>query len=171
MMDEKAVLESALRLKARLEREAEAGGYHLNPDDEMVVSLMGGMVQNMERFGYMGCPCRLLEGDKFEDLDVICPCDYRDMDLFEYGACYCSLYVTRDVVDGKREVASIPERRLDKEERLELSRKRREDPEAAGLKAWRCKVCGYLCGREVPPDECPVCRARRDRFETFNYKA
>jgi ferredoxin-thioredoxin reductase catalytic chain len=27
-------------------------------------------------------------GGKEADLDVICPCDYRDADLEEYGCCY-----------------------------------------------------------------------------------
>ena len=32
---------------------------------------------------------------------------------------------------------------------------------------WRCKVCGYLCAREQPPGICPVCKAKKDRFERF----
>ncbi|MFA5222683.1 MAG: hypothetical protein WC391_10420 [Methanoregula sp.] len=35
------------------------------------------------------------------------------------------------------------------------------------LPVWRCKVCGYLCAREQPPGICPVCKARKDRFERF----
>jgi len=32
---------------------------------------------------------------------------------------------------------------------------------------WRCKVCGYLCGRDEPPDICPICKAKKERFELF----
>ena len=32
---------------------------------------------------------------------------------------------------------------------------------------WRCKVCGYLCGRDEPPEVCPICKAKKDRFERF----
>jgi rubrerythrin len=32
---------------------------------------------------------------------------------------------------------------------------------------WRCKVCGYLCAREQPPDVCPICKAGKDSFERF----
>jgi rubrerythrin len=32
---------------------------------------------------------------------------------------------------------------------------------------WRCKVCGYLCGRTEPPEVCPICKATKDRFERF----
>jgi rubrerythrin len=32
---------------------------------------------------------------------------------------------------------------------------------------WRCTVCGYLCAREEPPLVCPICKAKKDRFERF----
>ncbi|MGD0237952.1 MAG: rubredoxin-like domain-containing protein, partial [Syntrophorhabdales bacterium] len=31
----------------------------------------------------------------------------------------------------------------------------------------RCKVCGYLCAREEPPETCPICSAKQERFERF----
>ncbi|HUT55446.1 MAG TPA: ferredoxin-thioredoxin reductase catalytic domain-containing protein [bacterium] len=166
-MSDPELTEKARELMERLDRQARQGGYHLNPDREMTLMLCEGLVTNLERYGYMGCPCRLMEGGKFKDLDLICPCDYRDPDLFDFGTCYCALYVTRDVVDGKRETGSIPERRGPEEERKAAAKKRRADPASAGVKVWRCKVCGYLCAREHPPEVCPVCFAMRDRFELF----
>ena len=65
----------------RLDKEAEEGGYHLNPDKEFVKNLTKGLLTNVERYGYMACPCRLASGNKEEDLDLICPCDYRDQDF------------------------------------------------------------------------------------------
>jgi len=35
------------------------------------------------------------------------------------------------------------------------------------LPVWRCKVCGYLCARDSPPEVCPICKAKKDRFEVF----
>ncbi len=35
------------------------------------------------------------------------------------------------------------------------------------LPVWRCKVCGYLCAREGPPEVCPICKAKKERFERF----
>src|SRR5271157_1327637 len=98
-------------LFARLDREAESAGYHLNPDRNFTLGLIEGMLVNEQRYGYWACPCRLASGVKKEDLDIICPCDYRDADLDDYGACYCGLYVSRDVVDGRRKATRIPERR------------------------------------------------------------
>jgi ferredoxin-thioredoxin reductase catalytic subunit len=72
----------------RLKNEAEAGGYHLNPEVEFTKELVKGLLVNQQRYGYWACPCRLSVGVKEEDLDIICPCDYRDPDVSEYGACY-----------------------------------------------------------------------------------
>jgi len=76
------------RLYERLKKEAEAGGYHLNPDVEMTRALVKGLLTNEKRYGYQACPCRLASGRKEEDLDIVCPCDYRDADVVEFDACY-----------------------------------------------------------------------------------
>ena len=102
MNDEAKIEEQARELMARLGREAEASGYHLNPDQQMVMTLCRGLLSNLQNYGYMGCPCRLLEGDRIADLDLICPCDYRDRDLNEYGMCYCALYVVEEVLAGEK---------------------------------------------------------------------
>ena len=72
----------------RMKKDAEAGGYRLNPDVEFTKDLIRGILTNEKRYGYWNCPCRLATGDKEEDLDIICPCDYRDADLSEFGTCY-----------------------------------------------------------------------------------
>jgi len=152
----------------RLKREAEAGGYQLNPDTEFVRMLVEGLLVNEQRYGYASCPCRIASGVKEEDLDIICPCDYRDPDLNENEACYCALYVSQAVVKGNKEVHSIPERRPVLEER-----KKPKVRPAAGIRTvlpypvWRCKVCGYLCARDEPPEICPICKAKKERFERF----
>jgi ferredoxin-thioredoxin reductase catalytic chain len=76
------------RLYERLDREAESGGYHLNPDTALTRDLVAGLLVNEKRYGYGSCPCRLASGKKDEDLDIICPCDYRDPDLGDYDTCY-----------------------------------------------------------------------------------
>jgi ferredoxin-thioredoxin reductase catalytic chain len=160
--------EDVARLAGKLREEAEAGGYHINPDEKMTRELVKGLLVNEKRYGYRACPCRLASGSREEDLDIICPCDYRDPDLAEYGACYCSLYVSQDVVDGKKKVGSIPERRPPREERVkEKEAKTRVDVSSLPLPVWRCKVCGYLCARDNPPEVCPICKAKKDRFERF----
>jgi len=41
------------------------------------------------------------------------------------------------------------------------------DRQPLPLPVWRCKVCGYLCAREGPPEICPICKAKKERFERF----
>lgn len=162
-MTEQPGEEEIERTYEKLHEEAEKSGYHLNPDEEFTRDLVRGIVINEKRYGYWACPCRLASGDKEEDLDIICPCYYRDTDLNEYGQCYCALYVTRDVLEGKKKTGSIPERRENKETREEVP----VNLSSISYPVWRCKVCGYLCARDSPPDECPICKARKERFERF----
>jgi ferredoxin-thioredoxin reductase catalytic subunit len=156
-------------LRKKLGREASASGYHLNPDSEFTSDLIKGLMVNEERYGYPACPCRLAAGKKANDLDIICPCDYRDADLNEFGACFCALYVAQDVLEGQRQVASIPERRPPASQRREVQSVFIGSALAGKLSqpVWRCKVCGYLCARGDPPDICPICKAKQDRFERF----
>lgn len=159
----------AWALYQRLKAEGEAAGYYLNPDVDFVLDLMDGLLSNEERYGYGSCPCRLADGIREADLDIICPCDYRDPDLDEWGACYCALYVAEDILQGEREVPVVPERRGSAPGPAPA----RGDEELVGwtrngMPIWRCKVCGYLCARERPPLKCPICKADRDRFERFD---
>ena len=158
----------------RLRQEAEAGGYRLNPDRAFVLRLIRGLLKNERRHGYWQCPCRLAFGEKAKDLDVVCPCYYRDADVTEFGACYCALYVSDDWIAGRVPQRSIPERRPERFTDHGYS----AETAAAGATApkgelklsypvWRCQVCGYLAARNAPPAVCPVCKATKDRFERF----
>lgn len=144
-------------------------GYFLNPDIDFTKALVESLVVNDERYGYQACPCRLATGVRAEDLDIICPCDYRDPDLTEFGACYCGLYVNKPISLGKQELKPIPERRKPKEERTKMSEDNQMAPENLGntLPIWRCTVCGYLCARDDAPEICPICGVAHDRFERF----
>jgi ferredoxin-thioredoxin reductase catalytic chain len=152
----------------RLKNEAEASGYRFTPDVGFAKELIRGLLANEARYGYRACPCRLASGHKDEDLDIVCPCDYRDADLEEYGACYCALYVSDAVVRGDQAVHAVPERRLAPEER---SQPPAETAVMMGrplpYPIWRCKVCGYLCARDGAPGVCPICKAKKERFERF----
>ncbi len=156
------------KLHRRLDREAEASGYHLNPDVEFVRELVRGLITNERRYGYWACPCRLASGQKQEDLDIICPCDYRDPDLSEYGTCYCSLYVSDAVLKGEQQVGPIPERRPPAAQRAQEEDQSTIAPSGTlSYPVWRCRVCGYLCARDEPPGVCPICKAKKERFERF----
>ena len=105
---------------------------------------------------------------KEEDLDIICPCDYRDPDLNEFGACYCGLYISKEILNGEKKLSSIPEIRPGPLERRSLEKStEKEDLSSLSFPVWRCRVCGYLCAREEPPETCPICNVGKERFERF----
>ena len=176
-MAEDEITEQAIQTRfEKLKRDAEAGGYHLNPDEEFTKELVWGLLTNENRHGYMACPCRVATGKRGDDLDIICPCDYRDPDLDEYDACYCALYVSGAILSGEKDAESIPERRPLEEERMKprFISTPAGSPAGAGsappglaYPVWRCRVCGYICARDAPPEVCPICKARKDRFERF----
>jgi len=160
-------------VRQRAESDAKTYGYYLNPDLDFLRDLLEGLKLNEERYGYPLCPCRLASG-KFEfDRDIICPCDYRDPDVEEYGACYCALYVRKDVYEGKTPVLPVLERRpLEKQARAygiaekpskTVAMVAKESTEIK-LKLWYCKQCGYVVFREDPPYICPICKAKREMF-------
>ncbi len=167
------------QVQKRAESDAKTYGYYLNPDKALLNDLLEGLVKNIERYGYPSCPCRLASGNFKLDRDILCPCDYRDPDVAEFGYCYCALYVRKDVYTGKTTIQPIPERRpSEKQVRAysvpsmpESSGKKppqeTEKPaESSGIemKLWYCKQCGYVCFREDPPNICPICKAKREMF-------
>lgn len=103
--------EEVRRLRDRLAPLQEKKGYFFSNDEAMVESLLEGLLVNKERYGYMGCPCRLAVGDREVDRDIICPCDYREPDVAEYGSCYCELYVSAEWNAGTISHPTVPERR------------------------------------------------------------
>jgi ferredoxin-thioredoxin reductase catalytic chain len=169
-------------VRKRAEADAKTYGYYLIPDPELLQGFLEGLKVNEERYGYPSCPCRLASG-KFElDRDIICPCDYRDPDVSEFGACYCRLYVNKDVFEGKQELPTVPERRpIEKQSRVyaataaskEAEDKPTETPAALEetkksseikSKLWYCKQCGYVVFRDDPPYICPICKAKKELF-------
>ena len=79
------------------------------------------------------------------------------------------MYVSQGVALGRKSIGSIPERRPTAEVRKKMAEQLRPEIESKKLPlpVWRCKVCGYLCARDEPPDVCPVCKAKKERFERF----
>ncbi len=155
-----------------IKEQAESSGYHLNADEDFAKELVHGILTNEERYGFAACPCRLCIGPRKDNLDIICPCDYRDQDIIDYGICYCALYVSNDVAAGTTPVLCIPDRRSlpAKSEPGEAEAVTQSIPvkvDTLPFPVYRCRVCGYLCARTSPPETCPICGAASDRFEKY----
>ena len=104
-------MKEAEKLYETLKKTQEPKGFFFNKDKERTLDLLEALLANKERYGYMGCPCRLLSGDRDKDRDILCPCVYREADVREYGSCYCNLYVTQDWNEGKTPHEYVPESR------------------------------------------------------------
>jgi len=99
------------QLYAALKESQEAKGIYFNKDKDLVFELLESLILNKDRYGYMACPCRLACGNRENDKDIICPCEYRAPDLEEFGACFCGLYFSRVLHNNEMESHYIPERR------------------------------------------------------------
>jgi ferredoxin-thioredoxin reductase catalytic subunit len=172
------------KVRQRADADAKTYGYFLNPDLDFLNDLLEGLKRNEERYGYPSCPCRVASGNFEFDRDIICPCDYRDPDVLEFGLCYCALYVRKDVHEGKTPIRPIPERRpMEKQARAYATAPQapaatitttavvaKEAPQVK-KKLWYCKQCGYVVYREEPPYICPICKAKREMFTEITIQA
>jgi ferredoxin-thioredoxin reductase catalytic chain len=179
------------QVRRRAEADAKTNGSYLIPDADLLQGFLEGLKTNEDRYGYPTCPCRLASGVLEYDRDIICPCDYRDPDVAEFGACYCRLYVNREVYEGKKELPMVPERRpLAKQARAftaastpketkpadekvlsaESGKEEVEEFVNIGPKLWYCKQCGYVVFREEPPYVCPICKAKKEMFAEIKTK-
>ncbi len=181
------------QIQRRAEADARTYGYYLVKEPEFLNGLIEGLKKNEERYGYLSCPCRLASGKLEYDRDILCPCDYRDPDVIEFGACYCNLYVRKDIYEGTTEPQPVPERRpVEKQARAYTSstipgapgpkveepetkpetpakaipplKEEKEEMVQIAPKLWYCKQCGYVVFREDPPYICPICKAKREMF-------
>lgn len=84
-MTEEQVLELSMKY-------ADKAGFRLNPDQEIVDTVIKGLLANEKKHGFRYCPCRLVTGDKEKDRLIICPCRYHRDEINEQGYCHCMLY-------------------------------------------------------------------------------
>jgi len=75
--------------------DAQANGeFILNPQKDRVLRLAKGVLENEKNHGLKYCPCRLTTGDKIQDLELVCPCNFKIQKTWkEIGECWCSLFV------------------------------------------------------------------------------
>jgi len=104
-------MNETVKLLETLRSIQEPKGYYFNRDKLKTLELLEGLLENKRRYGYMSCPCRLSLGNREKDKDIICPCEYREADVAEYGSCYCNLYVSKAWNEGRISHEYVPERR------------------------------------------------------------
>ena len=79
----------------------ENNDFILNPDKEHVDFIINGVLENEKRYGLKLCPCRLRDGSREKDLELICPCNFKIHSTWlnpKEGMkpmCWCGLFVKR----------------------------------------------------------------------------
>ncbi|MFX1457002.1 MAG: ferredoxin-thioredoxin reductase catalytic domain-containing protein [Promethearchaeota archaeon] len=109
-------METMEGMKNYVAQVAKINKWILNEDNRTLTDLIEGLVANKINHGYQSCPCRLASGKRELDRDLICPCDYAALDIQEYNACYCNLYLSPNFYEKGVNYILVPERRpVDKE--------------------------------------------------------
>ncbi|MBN2052382.1 ferredoxin:thioredoxin reductase [Candidatus Woesearchaeota archaeon] len=76
-----------------LEKHALSNDLMLNPKKEAVDLIAEGLLRNEKKHGMRLCPCRLRDGTKERDLELLCPCNFKqDESWIKKGCCHCGLF-------------------------------------------------------------------------------
>ena len=81
-----------------IEKFAEGNEFQINPDQEKVETLLGGIFNCEKNHGMKFCPCRLTTKNFEEDLKLVCPCNFRIHETYKDkvdGECWCGLFRRR----------------------------------------------------------------------------
>jgi ferredoxin-thioredoxin reductase catalytic subunit len=73
------------RVMEYVKKNAEKRGYKLNPNEEILMTVVKGLANNWSKYGKPFCPCRLEK--------VVCPCKYLEDEIKEMGHCHCQLFI------------------------------------------------------------------------------
>ena len=83
-------------IRSAWEKFTDNNDFMLNPDEEHVTMVIDGVLANEKDCGVKLCPCRLRDGTRKRDLELICPCNFKTQDAWKSeGRCWCGLFVKR----------------------------------------------------------------------------
>lgn len=71
--------------------------YALNPSWMMSTNLEVWLSEMEATFGKRYCPCFEPSGDAELDKKMMCPCEFIDDEIKEYGTCHCALFGSPDL--------------------------------------------------------------------------
>ncbi len=78
---------------------SEKSDFILNPDTAHVEIVADGVLKNEDKYGLKLCPCRLRDGSREKDLELICPCNFKTHSTWlnpldsRPPMCWCGLFV------------------------------------------------------------------------------
>ena len=83
------------------EKFTEKNDFVLNPDKEHVAMIVKGLLANEKKSGLKLCPCRVSDGTREGELNLICPCNFKIHSTWlkpvsgRKKMCWCGLFVKR----------------------------------------------------------------------------
>jgi ferredoxin-thioredoxin reductase catalytic subunit len=92
------ITEGKFDFREAIERFTVGNEFKVNPDEKRVNTLLEGMLNNEKNHGMKYCPCRLIAKDFEQDLNLVCPCNFRIHETYqdkEDGECWCGLFIRR----------------------------------------------------------------------------
>lgn len=85
-----------IELRKAWENFTQSNDFKLNPDDWHVGFIAKGVLENEKKYGLKLCPCRLRDGARQRDLELICPCNFKVQETWKTkNMCWCGLFVGR----------------------------------------------------------------------------
>ena len=70
--------------------------FKLTPDKQLLNIMIIGLLENEKNCGLKLCPCRVRDGTRKGDLELICPCNFKAQQIWkDEGRCWCGLFVKR----------------------------------------------------------------------------
>ena len=99
--------EPAKKQQRWMEKYCEQNNYAINPSWMMATNLKSNLCEMEETFGKRYCPCFEPSGDK----EMMCPCEFVEDEIKEYGTCHCALFGPADL--SKEEWKASSQRLMD----------------------------------------------------------
>jgi len=73
--------------------------FMLNPDGGHVSGVADGVLNNEKTQGLKLCPCRIGDGTRERDLELLCPCNFKTQEVWSNESrCWCGLFVKRGLI-------------------------------------------------------------------------
>lgn len=80
-------------LKERFNKFCENQDFELNRDNEFLDQVLTNLVIKKEKEGQYFCPCRLRDGSKERDIELLCPCNFKIQENWKKRKdCWCGLF-------------------------------------------------------------------------------
>jgi len=103
--------DAAKKQQRWIDKYCEKNNYVMNPNWMMSTNLKSNLCEMETTFGKRYCPCFEPSGNKALDKKMMCPCEYVEDEIREYGTCHCALFGPADL--GKEQWKASSKRLMD----------------------------------------------------------